>query len=175
MINAPKTRKNVVLMRVWAFLWGPMLGQIKSQMPLARAVRRASEWIAEASEGPPSEQPRRINFKWGPGLWLIQIMCMQRVGCGFYQWKDIYQKLPEDLQGILSFSHAVSSFGDYWYEELNQETVIRIFRNRWIMAWSDWADREFSERLFNSHDKWTVTDYDEVMSYGKVNDVMVAC
>ena len=95
-----------------------------------------------------------------------------------YEWVAVfisektYQKLPVDLQDILS-EYAVSSFGDYC-TELNQETA-----DSYLQELVDNGmeviepDREaFQEKALSSYDKWfadewTVTDYDEVMSYAK--------
>lgn len=169
--KCPKTRRNVVFMRVWGiFLWGPdTLGATAITMPLGELYGALQNGTAEASEGP-YEQLATNKF------YEVQDYVINTNHV--YEWVAVfisektYQKLPEDLQGILS-EYAVSSFGDYC-TELNQETA-----DSYLQELVDNGmeviepDREaFQEKALSSYDKWfadewTVTDYDQVMSYAK--------
>ena len=167
--------KNDRLMRVsemssWVSIWGPdTLGATAITMPLGELYGALQNGTAEASEGP-YEQLATNKF------YEVQDYVINTNHV--YEWVAVfisektYQKLPEDLQDILS-EYAVSSFGDYC-TELNQETA-----DSYLQELVDNGmeviepDREaFQEKALSSYDKWfadewTVTDYDEVMSYAK--------
>ena len=101
------------------FIWGPdTLGATAITMPLGELYGALQNGTAEASEGP-YEQLATNKF------YEVQDYVINTNHV--YEWVAVfisektYQKLPEDLQDILS-EYAVSSFGDYC-TELNQETA----------------------------------------------------
>ena len=167
-LNGLKMR--VSEMSSWVSIWGPdTLGATAITMPLGELYGALQNGTAEASEGP-YEQLATNKF------YEVQDYVINTNHV--YEWVAVfisektYQKLPEDLQDILS-EYAVSSFGDYC-TELNQETA-----DSYLQELVDNGmeviepDREaFQEKALSSYDKWfadewTVTDYDEVMSYAK--------
>ena len=167
-LNGLKMR--VSEMSSWVSIWGPdTLGATAITMPLGELYGALQNGTAEASEGP-YEQLATNKF------YEVQDYVINTNHV--YEWVAVfisektYQKLPEDLQGILS-EYAVSSFGDYC-TQLNQETA-----DSYLQELVDNGmeviepDREaFQEKALSSYDKWfvdewTVTDYDEVMSYAK--------
>ena len=167
-LNGLKMR--VSEMSSWVSIWGPdTLGATAITMPLGELYGPLQNGTAEASEGP-YEQLATNKF------YEVQDYVINTNHV--YEWVAVfisektYQKLPEDLQDILS-EYAVSSFGDYC-TELNQETA-----DSYLQELVDNGmeviepDREaFQEKALSSYDKWfadewTVTDYDEVMSYAK--------
>ena len=167
-LNGLKMR--VSEMSPWVSIWGPdTLGATAITMPLGELYGALQNGTAEASEGP-YEQLATNKF------YEVQDYVINTNHV--YEWVAVfisektYQKLPEDLQDILS-EYAVSSFGDYC-TELNQETA-----DSYLQELVDNGmeviepDREaFQEKALSSYDKWfadewTVTDYDEVMSYAK--------
>ena len=167
-LNGLKMR--VSEMSSWVSIWGPdTLGATAITMPLGELYGALQNGTAEASEGP-YEQLATNKF------YEVQDYVINTNHV--YEWVAVfisektYQKLPEDLQDILS-EYAVSSFGDYC-TELNQETadsyLQELVENGMEVIE---PDREaFQEKALSSYDKWfadewTVTDYDEVMSYAK--------
>ena len=142
-------------MRVWGiFLWGPdTLGATAITMPLGELYGALQNGTAEASEGP-YEQLATNKF---------------------YEVQDYVINTNHVYEWVAVFisEYAVSSFGDYC-TELNQETA-----DSYLQELVDNGmeviepDREaFQEKALSSYDKWfadewTVTDYDEVMSYAK--------
>lgn len=106
-------------MSSWVSIWGPdTLGATAITMPLGELYGALQNGTAEASEGP-YEQLATNKF------YEVQDYVINTNHV--YEWVAVfisektYQKLPEDLQDILS-EYAVSSFGDYC-TELNQETA----------------------------------------------------
>ena len=167
-LNGLKMR--VSEMSSWVSIWGPdTLGATAITMPLGELYGALQNGTAEASEGP-YEQLATNKF-YEVQDYVINTNHVYEWVADFISEKT-YQKLPEDLQDILS-EYAVSSFGDYC-TELNQETA-----DSYLQELVDNGmeviepDREaFQEKALSSYDKWfadewTVTDYDEVMSYAK--------
>lgn len=167
-LNGLKMR--VSEMSSWVSIWGPdTLGATAITMPLGELYGALQNGTAEASEGP-YEQLATNKF------YEVQD-CVINTN-HVYEWVAIfisektYQKLPEDLQNILS-EYAASSFGEYC-TKLNQDTA-----DSYLQELIDNGmeviepDRDaFQEKALSSYDKWfanewTVTNYDEVMSYAK--------
>lgn len=167
-LNGLKMR--VSEMSSWVSIWGPdTLGATAITMPLGELYGALQNGTAEASEGP-YEQLATNKF------YEVQDYVINTNHV--YEWVAIFisektfQKLPEDLQNILT-EYAASSFGDYC-TELNQETAdsyLQELTDNGMEAID--PDRDaFQEKALVSYDKWfadewTVTNYEEVMSYAK--------
>lgn len=167
-LNGLKMR--VSEMSSWVSIWGPdTLGATAITMPLGELYGALQNGTAEASEGP-YEQLATNKF------YEVQKYVIDTNHV--YEWVAIfisektYQSLPKDLQDILS-TYAVTSFGDYC-TELNQETsdafLQELLDNGMERIEPD--QDAFREKALASYDKWfadewTVTNYEEVMSYAK--------
>lgn len=167
-LNGLKMR--VSEMSSWVSIWGPdTLGATAITMPLGELYGALQNGTAEASEGP-YEQLATNKF------YEVQDYVINTNHV--YEWVAIFisdktwQKLPEDLQNILD-EYAQTDFADYC-TELNQETsdayLQELVDNGMEVIEPD--NDAFQQKALDSYDKWfseewTVTNFDEVMSYAK--------
>lgn len=167
-LNGLKMR--VSEMSSWVSIWGPdTLGATAITMPLGELYGALQNGTAEASEGP-YEQLATNKF------YEVQDYVINTNHV--YEWVAIFisdktwQKLPEDLQEILN-QYAQTDFADYC-TQLNQETsdtyLQELVDNGMEVIEPD--NDAFQQKALDSYDKWfseewTVTTFEEVMSYAK--------
>lgn len=167
-LNGLKMR--VSEMSSWVSIWGPdTLGATAITMPLGELYGALQNGTAEASEGP-YEQLATNKF------YEVQDYVINTNHV--YEWVAIFisdktwQKLPEDLQNIMN-ECAQTDFADYC-TELNQETADSYLQELVDngMEVIDPDNDAFQQTALASYDKWfaeewTVTNFDEVMSYAE--------
>lgn len=167
-LNGLKMR--VSEMSSWVSIWGPdTLGATAITMPLGELYGALQNGTAEASEGP-YEQLATNKF------YEVQDYVINTNHV--YEWVAIFisdktwQRLPEDLQKILD-EYAQTDFAEYC-TQLNQETADSYLQELVDngMEVIDPDNDAFQKKALDSYDKWfseewTVTDFDEVMSYAK--------
>lgn len=167
-LNGLKMR--VSEMSSWVSIWGPdTLGATAITMPLGELYGALQNGTAEASEGP-YEQLATNKF------YEVQDYVINTNHV--YEWVAIFisdktwQKLPADLKEIMD-TYAQTDFAEYC-TTLNQETADSYLKelvdNGMEVIEPD--NDAFQKKALDSYDKWfseewTVTDFDEVMSYAE--------
>ncbi|MCC8025973.1 MAG: TRAP transporter substrate-binding protein [Clostridium sp.] len=173
-INTPADlnglKMRVSEMSSWVSIWGAdTLGATAITVALGELYNALQTGTAEASEGP-YEQLATYKFYEVQDYFINTdhvyewvVLCMS---------DEAYQKLPEDLQKIIT-DCAEEDFAKYCTElsEESDETYKQELLDNGMEEIN--PDRDaFREKALASYEKWfkdtwTVTNYDEVMSYAK--------
>ena len=171
-VHTPEDLKGLKMrvseMSSWVSIWGPdTLGATAITMPLGELYGALQNGTAEASEGPYEQLATNKLYE-------VQDYVINTNHV--YEWVAIFisektwQKLPADLQEIME-TYAQTDFADYC-TALNQETADSYLKELVDngMEVIDPDNDAFQKKALDSYDKWfaqewTVTDFDEVMSY----------
>ncbi len=163
-------KMRVSEMSSWVSIWGPdTLGATAITVALGELYSALQTGVAEASEGP-YEQLATYKFYEVQDYVINTNHVYEWVG--MFMSDKAYQSLPEDLQQIID-EYAEVDFAQYCTElseELSDSFLKELTDNG--MTVIDPDCEAFQTKALDSYDKWfeetwTVTSFDEVMSYAK--------